>query len=203
MRKSLWITPAVLFVAIGSPNARADTVYTYAGNAYTFCLGTYTCTGTTPALSLTFATTLMGAQLDNLSNHPISASTFSFTDGTGLYITQANAVSDNIFISTGPTGAITGWFIVGLTTEPPPLTLFRINSWFNTPEAQGATVDNSFVGPNPPIIGIGEVLDDPGVWSSSSSPIPEPSSSLLFGTGLLGLLALAARSKRHAPRTPC
>lgn len=35
----------------------------------------------------------------------------------------------------------------------------------------------------------------------TSPPAPEPSASLLLGTGLLGILALAKRSKRHAPPT--
>jgi hypothetical protein len=41
------------------------------------------------------------------------------------------------------------------------------------------------------------------ITAGSLTPVPEPSSYLLLGTGLLGLLALTARSKRHAPPTPC
>jgi hypothetical protein len=46
---------------------RADTIFTYTGNAYTDCSGVYTCTPTPPALSITFETTLTGTQLDNLT----------------------------------------------------------------------------------------------------------------------------------------
>ena len=48
----------------------AGTVYTYTGNPYTDCTGTYVCTGTSPALSLTFDTPLTGTQLDNLLRRP-------------------------------------------------------------------------------------------------------------------------------------
>ncbi len=162
----------------------AGTVYTYTGNPYTDCTGTYVCTGTSPALSLTFDTPLTGTQLDNLYDDPIPVSSFSFTDGTGLFITQANEVFHDLIISTDANGAITGWYIVALTTEPPPYVYFRLNSWFNEPETNGVTGDDTILGPNPPIIGDGEVLTH-GVWNSPS--VPEPSTFMLLGTSVLGV----------------
>jgi hypothetical protein len=96
----------------------ADTIYTYTGNPYTLCDGLYYCSGTSPALSITFDVPLAGDQLDKLPYGPAPFSSFSITDGTGLYITQANAVEPGIIppmdfeIATDPTGAITDWSIV-------------------------------------------------------------------------------------------
>jgi hypothetical protein len=108
---------------------RADTIYTYVGNPYTECEGTYVCNGKTPALSLRLDTPLMGSQLDNLSNDWIPVSTFYFTDGMGYFITQANQVFHDLIVSTDAHGNITNWYIVALTTERPPYAYFRLNSW--------------------------------------------------------------------------
>jgi len=99
---------------------RADTVYTYTGNAYTTCYGSYASSGSTCAgpyaLSITFDVTA-GTPVDGWtrggagSDITADVSTFSFTDGTGLSITPTNATADEFEIGTGSTGNTTGWYI--------------------------------------------------------------------------------------------
>jgi hypothetical protein len=199
----------------------ADTIYTYTGNTYGLCEGVYYCNDTSPALSMsiTFDVPLAGDQLDNLPLGPVPVSSFSITDGTGLYITQANAVDVTqpvaFYISTTPTGAIFFWSIVVQAYElfPPTLGYLQFISQNPFPDEFGLTYDESTVwcsicgvgdgvqdGYNSAQVGIG-VMVNPGVWSSSSStptlesststPIPEPSNLLLLG-GLLGVLVLWA-----------
>jgi hypothetical protein len=98
------------------PNtARADTSYTYTGNPFTLCGGegvtTYTCNGTTPALSITFdIANPLGANL-NLKNIANKLVSLTITDGTGLDITLANATSGLFEFSTDASGNITDWAI--------------------------------------------------------------------------------------------
>ena len=174
----------------------ADTIYTYTGNPYTVCQVVYYCSGTLPALSITFDVPLAGAELDNLPLGPIPVSSFSITDGTGLYITQANAVDVNrpvaFDISTTSTGAIFFWSIVVQAYElfPPTLGYLQFISQNPFPDEFGLTYDESTVwcsicgvgdgvqdGYNSAQVGI-DVMVNPGVWSSSSStPTLESSTS--------------------------
>jgi hypothetical protein len=55
---------ALLCLALLQVPTQADSVYSYTGNAYTTCEGSYSCTGTTPAMTITFDMTLTGSALD-------------------------------------------------------------------------------------------------------------------------------------------
>lgn len=187
---------------------RADTVYTYTSPAYNNCRGTY-CAGGPYALSFTFDVTA-GTPLDNLSlfapgsgspgsgsggasDITADVSSFAFTDGSGLDITQANATAYFFSIGTDAEGDMTAWSVwaadTAVTFPTPLLEYMGSNSYFT-----GTYVDYSMVGPPPD-----DATQNLGYWR----PVPEPDSFVLLGTGLLGLLALAARSKRHAPPSSC
>ncbi len=183
-------------------SVRADTVYTYTGNPYALCTGTYASSGHTCAapyaLTLTFDTTLMGAQLDNLtyggtgSNITADVSTFSFTDGSGLAITQGKGYTEAFFIGTDATGHITTWGIEVFGIDP----VTGNNVGAGTLNVPNNITDQSDYFPPLGLVNEGFNTGNPGVWAPPVTT-PEPSSYLLLGTGLLGLLALAAQSKRH------
>jgi hypothetical protein len=188
---------------------RADTLYTYTGNPFNSCSGTYanldgSCSG---AVSVTFDVTGNVDGLNNVSGGYISVTSFTFSDGDGLSIGCANT-SDcrtvplyDLFIITNMHGIITYWYMYADSE-----TGNSISTWNEQLGMPGcyeagcypaASDEASISDPSE-----GSNKFDSGSWSGPvtvTTTTPEPSTNLLLGIGLLSLLALAARSKRHAP----
>jgi len=179
-----------LFAIFLAPSAKAGTIYTYTGNAYTTCGGTY-CTGGPYALSVAFTTTLTGSSLANLPYTDISATitSFTFSDGNGLTIQSSLQSLD---ISTNVSGNISTWLIgvCGATCNIQMQTNWHSPFGF-IPGADFSETTASFAG------NYGIVFGNPGTWVASST-IPEPSTFVLLAIGLLVFGTVRARRARPA-----
>lgn len=197
MRKSLWIILAVLLGA-GAGVARADSI--------TFIVSGSLTVGSSSGASCPSPCTLGGTlTINNLTGAVISAditmsgesptvspfTTYSnpFPSGldgyTGLFLFDSDSYVAELYILTSTPGSWAG---------------FDGGSFVPSFGSSSGTVYSAICAPP------GCDVGGNGHWvltSGSLTPVPEPSSYLLLCTGLLGLLALTARSKRHAPPTPC
>jgi hypothetical protein len=178
------------------PTAKAGSVFTYAGNNYNSCGGTY-CVGGPYALGVTFDTTLTGRALDNLpfTNITATVTSFEFTDGSGLILNNSNSAVNqlDIEISTNASGHVVAWFAGAYATGD------NIQMQTNWDSPYGFIKGADFSETTASFAGnFGFLSNDPGNWVVTAAPEPPP--HVLLGTGLLGLLALAKRYQRTESR---
>ena len=163
-RRAMLLTGALLAMGL-APSAQATTIYTYTGNHYTTCSGTY-CTGGPYALSVSFTTTLTGSSLANLPFTDISATitSFTFTDGSGLTLVSNLG---RLEISTDASGNISTWVVAacGSTCDTQMQTNWNSPFGFN-PGRDFSDPTVSFAG------SYGFVSNNPGTWVASPGPQP-------------------------------
>jgi hypothetical protein len=151
-------------------SATPVTTYTYHGNPYNTCGGTY-CTGGPYALSVQFTTTLTASALASLPFTDITSSVTSFglTDGSGLVIDNNNAFAKSFSISTDASGNIIAWLI---ETCGSSCNIQMQTNW-NSPTSFNPGRDFSETAPN--FAGsYGFVSNHPGTWSMSQAPSAGP-----------------------------
>jgi len=84
------------------------------GPDYSECSGTYVANCTSYHLTGSFITTLSLGQLEDLTSYSMPVSDiagFSFLDGSGFGLSQADAVVSSLAITTNASGNITWWLI--------------------------------------------------------------------------------------------
>jgi hypothetical protein len=226
----------LLYLLLPRP-MRADTTLTYTSNPYNFCSGTYAPSGINNvcpqpyALSLTIDTTLPREHLENLTlnftadyaaihtggwppgvsqivgNLTPYVSAFSFTDGSGFSITQANATKYGFDVTTDGNGNIQSWVIFAEIRPPSgtgPVYFAQTQAGFDlgpTTAPYPLSLDFSMVGTEAngnfaSTVGSGEAdstaspyqIDSPGQWTLTHTSEPSSVALMLAGGGLLGLL---------------
>jgi len=197
-------------VFITTALARAGSIqYTISNDVYTSCGGLY-CTGGPYSLAVTFDVP-SATNVDNLTftQGPLNTGTggniepyitsFMFTDGTGLQITNSNVSGNDFFnIATDGSGNITAWYInVSSPTE------YAWTYWFPTYPQVYYTSGNSGASGNCFQYGQSTLSATSCGGTVSMQPVggssaPEPSTWALLGLGaFLLILRQCLMNKPH------
>jgi hypothetical protein len=189
------LTRAALIAAVSCilplAAAHADPVtYTYTGTDFTTLTSDPTGTAGTPfstSDSITGSFTVASALGDISSLTPINGllTSFSFSDGVDTF-SSSNSAIGSISVQTDASGNIDFWSIdftsAGLGLDEIVTSNEPANEQSMKNQDTGSTV-----GAN---ASFEATTTDPGTWTSSMSvspsPVPEPGSLMLVGTGLLG-----------------
>jgi len=206
MTRRIWL--ALLAATV----AQAATIITISNDIYNFCGGGY-CSGGPYSLQATL-TIASGTNLDSLSFNqgPLNTGTggdiepdvtsFSFSDGSGFVITNANATATFLNIATDATGNVTAWYFNVVS----PGGNFE-TYWFPTyPQVYYDSNQSGFGSDSCFEFGIaslsGTACQGNAIETTTGSTVPEPSPLLLLPAALLALSGAGPLARGRRPRRP-
>jgi hypothetical protein len=166
-------TVSTILLAASTLAAHADTTYTYTGNPFTLI---------TPGSPYTTSNFVSGSFMvatplgDNLNDVDITPVSFSFSDG--VLSTVDNLSLAGFSIATDASGDIAAWIVVFNFVSDASINFSSISG--DIDQAENGSIGASF---------------QPGTWTeTTNSPVPEPESLMLVGTGLLGVFGVVRRN---------
>jgi hypothetical protein len=173
----------------------ADTIYTYTGNPFAgvggFAAAPYV---STDFISITFTVTNpLAANLlidNNSKSSNVTPTSYSSSDGVQT-LDNGNSAIGIFNIGTDGSGHIINWHLFLFPFPSPSSQDLIASEDQDQPGEMEDFGDFSNIGS-----ASGIIRNNPGTWTSSAtstSPVPEPSTFTLLGTGILGLAGVARR----------
>jgi len=180
LSQTIW---ALFVVALLASPSKADSTYTYTGNTFTAVGGTLSCP---PGCSINGSFTVAGP-LSPDSAYYFTPESFSFS-AMGVTFTQATASRADFGVITNSLSQIIGWnmdwyqgsYEMFSGTGPSVICPSGCSQIDVIAQVSGSSV-----------IGGGNVMNDPGTWSMTTTSVPEPSSLLLLTMGMLVVVCLS------------
>ena len=194
MRRSIWGASFLLCSALAmgwAPSVRADTYTYFPSENFTNYGGTYNSSAETSFAGSNF--TIAGSLGDNTYDLVFLPDSFNFTDGFNT-ITSADydAPNSQFSFTTDGSGNVIAWAVY-IANGDDSLAMFA--GTFNTTCALATgSLACDYTGSGTPPSPNFAYDTQPGQWIDT----PEPSSLLMAGTGLLGLLGMGLRREQSA-----
>ena len=184
----------LVVVSLLSAPLMADTIYTYTGNPFAGVGGLaevpYV---STDFISITFTVTnplAANLLIDNSKSSNVTPTSYSSSDGVRT-LDNGNSGISVFNIETDGSGHIINWHLFLFPFPSPSSQDLIASEDQDQPGEMEDFGDFSNIGS-----ASGIIRNNPGTWTSSAtstSPVPEPSTFTLLGTGILGLAGVARR----------
>jgi hypothetical protein len=164
---------------LSSPAAKANVILAYTGNVFTVFSAPYTGTD-----KVTASITLANPLGDNLNFASVTPLAFSLSDGVQTITNELTQRASFIF-STDSTGTIILWNVAAFTPTSTSDEIATINNIRTTADftVRSGPIESS-------------VNNDPGTWTVTTVPVPEPPLSNLAAFGVLGLAFFWRRGRQ-------